>query len=621
MAVIAINLDDQASAGLKQLGGELGKVATATDDVSHSSAELNAEQQRQIMVIHEHREGTSRLVAAFAELTSHGLELATTLIHIHEQHRMLAQAQRVLSNTSAAVTEFLGKQAAKWGVIEATSGTALSGISRGVTSLGPLVAGVTVGFTAWEAVMARTGKRADELGNITTNLDRIHAAAGGVGRDFAAIGGELAGNIKYGAMQLSGLNLAVQVGSVAWKELDASATRTADQMVINLGLVREAMGLGSNEQDRQNARMEAQREKEKDGFREIRDANAELEARSASRARQEEIASIKTVEGIEKEIRALRERTSQAAQAGAKGIGEALLAEETALEQQRTNILRAEQAKRDAIIQKAADGQAEIRQNEANERQREYARITAETDKYYESVRQTREREGAQQLEFEQAQEAARNNLRQMALRDEEARIQKKVEAERRAAAMAVATEQEKQARLKALRGEALAKAGLSGEDVLGMANKGDVLKNLQDAARERARRQVNAQNQDLRREAETDGGGEASKKLDRLQRLEQEKAARQAQRDFSRGTTDPAALAQAQMQATSKTLGALQQNGKLSESSVQAMTEAAQAAAAQQANAQVMQRQVDALQREFQGIRAGAQQQQQRQRAQAGSL
>ncbi|MBS0206641.1 MAG: hypothetical protein JSS49_27505 [Planctomycetes bacterium] len=618
MAVISINLDDKASAGLKQLTDELAKVDEATTSLTESSAELSAEQERQITVIHEHRAGLTTVGVAMAKVVEQGLRLTAIYSDHYIQVAKVAAIQQAYQSTMNELSERLAFHAARWGAIQASSGTAISGIVRGLAGAGTVLAGVTAGFSAWEAVMERTGKRADELGNVTTNMDRIRAAAGGLASDLKEPFVILADNAKQFVAQLNPL-------PAIWQEIDASATRYADQLVININILRDTVK-GTRELEEATARLEKQREKEAPGFEAIRQANQILAGQEANRLRQNEIGSIKTIEGIEAEIRKVREKAAQVAQAGvdeqkAAELTKGLVAEINALQQQRTAIEAQEIAKRQEGIKAFEDWERQLLQSRERQQIDTMRRIADESEKELDKIRQQREQEARQEQDAEDALLRSRETLRQLALMDEARRKQAEVQAAQQAAQKTIEIEQAKQQQLKALRGEALEKAGVKGQDLLKLANPNDVRKTLQDQAREAARQKAAADNQGLFREAQFDSGGEARKKYDRLLQQAQDEAGRQAARDFNKGKTDPAQLAQAQAQAANKQLGALQASGKLSDTSVKAMQELIQTTATEQARTDALQRQVDQMVKDAASLRSNSQQQLQRQKAQANAL
>lgn len=86
MAVISINLDDQASAGLKQVEAELSRVSDATGDLTKSAESLTDEQQRQITIIQrstsDWKKFASDVTPALAEVTVASLHFAGELARI-----------------------------------------------------------------------------------------------------------------------------------------------------------------------------------------------------------------------------------------------------------------------------------------------------------------------------------------------------------------------------------------------------------------------------------------------------------------------------------------------------------------------------------------------------------
>lgn len=614
MAVITIDLDDNASAGLQQLEGELGKVAESTDELAKSAADLTEEQQRQITVIHEHRAGLSSVGVAMAGVVQKGIELAAILAPIIERQRLMAALQGTLSTGLSLTSTALAAQAARWTALEKIGDTAMRTVVGRVTGFAPAIAGATVALSAWEAVMARTGKRTDELGNVTTNLDRIKAAANGLTSDLKEPLVILADNAKQFVSNLNPV-------PVIWREIDASATRSADQMIININILRDYVK-GTRELEEATARLEAQREKEAPGFEAIRRVNETLAAQEQARIRQAEIGSINTVEGINREIQAVREKAARLAQAGedASKIEQGLLSEIGALEAQRTAIQSREDQRRREIARAYTDFAAEMARVEARIRQQEIDRVSDAADKQLEEIRKAREEVALQEQRADEASIRSRELMREQALQAEVRRKEQEATAARLLAAEEIRTEQEKQAKLKALRQQALEKAGVNGQQLLNQADPRSVAKLLQEQAGQAARAKAAADNQDLFRQAQFDGGGAARKKYDRLLEQAQRDAELQARQQFARGQVDPQQLAQAQAQVAGKQLQSLQASGKLSADSVQAMTELLQATASNQAQTQALQKVVDQLTRDAAAVNQQARSQQQRNRAQANS-
>lgn len=187
------------------------------------------------------------------------------------------------------------------------------------------------------------------------------------------------------------------------------------------------------------------------------------------------------------------------------------------------------------------------------------------------------------------------------------------------AANTAIKTEIDKAAKLKALQENVIDKADVKGADVLNGANKKDVLKNLQEKARQKAKTDTFNNNRDLVDKFEFDNDGPDRQKYDQMQKKAQQDAVRKATKDFNSGKTGVGDLAQAQNDVVQKQLGALQQNGKLSADSVQTMTTLLQATADTQSQTQALQDQVAALQKAAGLVAQKAQQG--RKQAQAGAL
>ncbi|HEY4259445.1 MAG TPA: hypothetical protein VGM98_04770 [Schlesneria sp.] len=749
MATISINLDDKATAGLKTLTDTLQNLSTG-------SAELSEQQAQQITIVqqstqdwktfgstvvtanaHAQAEAAKMIgkVAELADSTVHavygaeefafavGTKVTDALIKgglMVLKYTLLTKgavevikAVKGTSNEAAEATDKQGNsflstasKATAFGVALATvtgqwesigqASTAV-GIAavRTFSGLGPVITAGTILLTGYEAVMARTGERVDELGNKTTNLDRIQKAASGVGEEIGNVGSELVGNLKQIALATSPLVEAIGSGlTQAWKDVDTVATRTADNNIKSLNNIREALSGVTQEQREAIEKLEAQREKEKDGFAALRDANERLAADESQRARTAQIASIATVAGVEKEITAVREAAATQARAG--NVQKGLYEELKALELQKTKILQTEETARVQSLQKSleqrkqfeaeyAKSQWEAQLRDVKQFQEAYDKEKKILEGFYDFRRnlvfdaRNEDLKTAEALIKQSGEEAkAKANLLEgdkkdvalkQAQRDTEGALHalkiKGIEEElkqataaakseddvrkanydyqrKRAAAeaafnrevmvqklqdrqaesdKAIAIEKAKQAALKNTNAEALGKAGFNAQDLLSNANGKDVQKALQQQARDRAKQYVNANNEDLRKQAEFDNGGAADQQLKRLQKQAQDEAAQTAGRRFRQGKTDPTDLINAQAQVANQTLVEQAAQGNVSGNTLQAVQEQLKAVAANAAATAAQQQTIDRMKKDLANVTGAAVANAQRARAQANSL
>jgi hypothetical protein len=389
MASITIDLDGNAAEQLQELDNELSTTSGEVQELTTSTAKLAKVQEHQVTVIEQQRGSYVTLAAETAGLVKESVKLV----------RMFGELAYGAELTAMRLTEYAGK--ALIDAIETTAKFAVGAIGvtaaikawRGetdrnkasqddltqstaeltdrqmalaksiglsvaanVAGLGPALAAARVSTWAYAELLSRTGERIDELGNKTNNLDRLREASAGLKSDLAAVGSEVGTVLKGMAVAATPLLRVIgEQGPKAWKAMDEAVTRHNDRMIENINLLRDAV-IGTRELEAANAKLEAQREKEKSGFEAIRNVNATFAEQQKERARAAEIASIKTVEGIEREIQATRERSAREAQAGqdAEAIGRRLLTDLNALENQRTKIHEEEVAKQTASDQRAS---------------------------------------------------------------------------------------------------------------------------------------------------------------------------------------------------------------------------------------------------------------------------
>ena len=167
-----------------------------------------------------------------------------------------------------------------------------------------------------------------------------------------------------------------------WKFIDENATKSADHLIENIGMIQSGyneavislrsfaveMTGGSGEAYRKEIeslrelsdwhdKMDKQREKEREGFSLLRQANEQAEARSNARAESERINSIKTVQGVDDEIMKLKEKAGAMATVGkmTEDAAKAYSANLIALENRRAAVEKQNSAARSEFHKKARE--------------------------------------------------------------------------------------------------------------------------------------------------------------------------------------------------------------------------------------------------------------------------
>jgi hypothetical protein len=281
MATIAINLDDQATDGLKALTQELAKADQAVDGLSQSSDALTDVQRHQIEIIQKSatdwKTFGAEAVPAISETTKAGIGLAETIAEISFAGEKFAfdVGKQLIGTLSEGAVE-LGKYTiAAIGAVKAikafrgeasgasseisASGDAVDGaraamaggaaaatayaagltrisnagwtVAKAVFGLGPTLLATKAEFAAMEAVLARTGERFDEFGKRTTNLDRTKEAV-------KSLSSEIKTNLMAGISGIDDWYSQLLGIDKAWKAIDVSVTKANDTFVENVKIVR-----------------------------------------------------------------------------------------------------------------------------------------------------------------------------------------------------------------------------------------------------------------------------------------------------------------------------------------------------------------------------------------------
>lgn len=262
MAIIRIDLDDKASAGLEALSEELTKVGTATGELATEAAALTEEQQRQIVVIQQSTSDwkafAAAVVPALSGVTVEGLRLAAQLFEIaHAGEAMglalVEHAGKALIDTAASAVQWTVATSGIVSVLHAWRGEATGAgndsktltdrlqalaLQTSISTIGfatgfsPAIATARVALIGYEAVLARTGARIDEFGQKTTNLDRAQKAMNDLTSDLTS-------NLAQGVREIPEYYGRLLGLDKAWQQIDKSVTRANDNYVANLKLLRQ----------------------------------------------------------------------------------------------------------------------------------------------------------------------------------------------------------------------------------------------------------------------------------------------------------------------------------------------------------------------------------------------
>lgn len=697
-ATITLRLNDQASKGL-------GEVQHSAEETKAEFEQLSEAQKQHIEVIHKHQ--GSMLEFAGNSVKAIG-SVGSAWIAFRTQALWLESYQQLLSGASRA-TQAL---ASNTGNLARVGAQGLTFVPRFGTAIGrflPIVTGFTLGLGAANRLLASTGhelkqsaeatddqrrrfaalreeatylnvqlaelaKRRnvnlDELGvSSESNLDRFRSARS---QTLESMGRPLKDLAKGAAEVAHNLNPLVPL----WREIDSAATRGTNNAISNLKLLEDAadsaadafFGPGYTERAKAQEKFNETLEETRRNFERIRDVHETLEAsrRRADEARR--VAALNTLQAIDAEIQKEKERVGLLA--AARKFDETAQQEHlqrmTALDQQRTRVVEAEERKRLAIRQASLDfyrkmderslrEQAQRRDDYLRESREAYERHQAIMAQREQAIRDFRfalhrevvndaiaalEREGAdaetihaaklQQIEQERNQRLAATDdqmekerilfeAEQRLLQEESAlrreQLRKQVDDERRAAEEKLRIRKELHDRL---RGQ-LEGQGVTGESILQQQDQRKVLEMLQARRRAAAEQAFRQSEEGQRMSAEANTGSQANARFKARLRAVNRQADIDAFRDARAGNLNPGELQQAQSDAARQQLQAMQRNGKLSSDVVQVLTQQAQAAAQQQATIDILQQQVEALNTQArcqQRAAAGT-----RQRAQRGSL
>lgn len=352
MANITINLDGNAEQGLEDLDQQLGETVKQVDSLTTSTAKLTEVETQQIKVIHEHHASLTEMVSVSTEVIAKTVGLGVSVAGLYAKQAALAGLQGTVMAGVSGVSGALATQAVRWKLLQEGAEFAGKTVISRVTGMAAPIAAATILLKSYELVMANTGKRTDEFGNTSTNLDRVSTAARGLATDAKAFGFEMAKSLKESA--IAAVPLGKEIRSTltqAWKDFDTVATRTADNNIKSLNNIRAAITGVSTEQREATEKLEAQRAKEKTGFENLRKFNDDLAVSEKARARVAEIASLTTIEALDKEVTAIRNKAAVEAQAGRDNAAQ--INELKILEAQRIKIIEAEETARKQSLERS----------------------------------------------------------------------------------------------------------------------------------------------------------------------------------------------------------------------------------------------------------------------------
>lgn len=248
MATIFLNLQDNASDALRDFSDELEGFGERSRAVTAEGERFNAVHNEITQTIAAERK---TVVAAAADTTKMTAETAKAVAEAgaaYQIYRIKAVAASVAVGTFNAAQLAIRNAVPIATEVIASQGTAMNGLRNAavpvlklVTGLGIEIAALTVATKAYLAVLDATGKRVNEFGETSTNLDRLWGAVAG-------LTSEVTTNLKTG-LGLLGEQVVETTGiRDLWEAIDFRVTRASDQFVENVGHVDslvEYLGLAS----------------------------------------------------------------------------------------------------------------------------------------------------------------------------------------------------------------------------------------------------------------------------------------------------------------------------------------------------------------------------------------
>lgn len=665
-STLTVRLNDEATPKLEGLDQALQQTGRTSAETGRELTRLSEVQREHVRVIHEHRGSVLQFagssVGALGSVAAAWLQLRNSMLWINTIRTPLELLHRGARSTGDQLGHMARQGAAATRFIPR--------FGAGLSNLATIATGATVTFGAFDAVLARTGRTAkqttDELGKTTTqiesNLDRLRKAQGDLAGNVKFIVGDVGSLLGEAAKIHVQQNAAVQAAAAGLKEVDRAATATTNQMIANLeelsGVADAAydsiFGAGARDRVRQQEQINKAQQAAIDDFERLRSVHSRFAAEQADAAERRRIAAIETIGDIELEIHAQRKRAGELAAADnfSAEQAEVLHRTLTSLEQRRTEIVQAETEKRKQAARDYTAFQKELRTKFEEDEQAHANRLHEIERKRFEQARALWQQRvdlvrglvhTAEQQAFEnaiasmEAEGATAEDLHHARMAQIDAETQQRIEAadtaesreaafyegqrrrlqeegafQRRQLAQQVQDREKAAEEAKRIEREKLDQikrmlqdqGGPSGKDLLNQQDPRKVLAQLQQQRAEAAARKFREgygprDLSDARAERRFDAGEQAARR----------QAEQQAFRDFRSGKVNPEELANAQVQATNQMLSGLQQNGQLSQQSVQALSELARTAAIEQVNVAQLQQQVEQLQKHVQETQQGSNQ------------
>lgn len=677
-STLTIELNDRASDGLETLQGALDETGKASLRAAADIAEFTESEERQIRVIHEHRGS----ILQFASTTTTALGSATVAWLKFRESTLWLQAASAPLRSFSQATKLAGDNLGSLARTGLSATRYLPRFGTNLSGMVPVLTGASLALSAHSALLGATGIKYEQLTGATeeqriawsklraeadalhlsierlakqkgieleslgvsrtSNRDRVHQAAGELGSSITRPLGDLAAGARTAWRELSLLK-------PVWDEIDAATTRGAQNMVDNLGLLRQLaeaagdklMWSGYTEAAKAQERLGKSLEASVDDFQRLRGVHGRLaqEQQDAEHARG--IAAIQTLADLDARVRKEQQLAGELAAANRFTEDDATRVYQTlgALERRRSQIVSAETERRKKLEAEHRAWQRQARQDDLDQQQRvsdelldierqRYlkARKLAEDharqmqalthtsqQQMFENAIAALEDEGAsaadvhharlRQIDMETRQriEAAETDEdRQKAffegqrrrLQEEgnfhRAEMRRQADERKKKTDDELKAELDKQRKLQDLLQQA---GGPNGADVLQQQDPAavrDALKKQRADQAEHAYRQAN--------QGRNMADAQAERRFESRVRAARRQAEIDAHRDFSRGKVNPEEMARAQMQAGNQQLQALQQSGQLSADVIQVLRQQMQSAAKEQAALARLQQEVQAI-------------------------
>lgn len=583
---IRVDLVDNTAPGFasieKNLDGldQTGEQAEATlNDVVASIEKLSENISQETKIVNEHTASWTHFgsvaLPAVAQIVSSVTKYSAELSVLALKQQAV---QKVIEKTaeSQAALNLVKEQGAKAALRAAG---ALTGYLQAVSGTLAVVAGLKAGQVALNIALENTGKSADGL---TNNLTRTRDANSQLWDDIkatAVAGAEAVGdwgietvaNAARAVTELTGVD-------AAWKEVDRALTESTNNYVNNTRVIGEAIRGVSREAVAASKAVAQAQADAVDDFERVRLSNEEVAQAAKNRAEAERLAALDTVESIDAELQAMKQRRGEAAAANrfSEEDQQRYVATVGQLEQKRTEIAKRNADEREKILKQEAQQRND---SDAREAQRREDARNKENEKILDEYRQQAKREADERKAREREVDQFIQREMQKIL-DEE---RKKFEAMQQAAQQRLdLLKQERQARIDIIQGATNA----DGKNLLDSTRQGidpaATRAEFVRRAREQARQNFVFQ------------GDDASKVGAARDKAERD-AGIKAFRDFNAGRVDPSQIASVQNSMIQAAAQQAQGRGQVDQQTVDALTQTLQN---QQQMIQTQQQQQQLLQR-----------------------